>query len=695
MARNLVIVESPSKAKTIKKYLGSYYIVKSSVGHLIDLPKSRLAVDLENNFEPDYITVRGKSPLLNEIKTAAKKSTKIFLATDPDREGEAIAWHLSKALKLDEDALCRVEFNEVTEKAVKEAIKNPRTINKDLVDAQQARRVLDRIVGYKLSPLLWKKVKKGLSAGRVQSIALKLVIDKEKEIDNFNEEEYWLIKAVFSLEDGTVFEGNLVKKNDKKIELTNETQATEAEKELNAANAKINKVVEKEKKKNPSPPFITSTLQQRAASALNFTSKKTMQIAQQLYEGVDLGKEQGGLTGLITYMRTDSTRISPIAKEETKEYIKEAYGKEYLPLKPRYYKLGKKSQDAHEAIRPSSVFNTPTKIKEFLSKDQFRLYDLIWRRFLASEMPSAIYDQLTIEIAVGDYLFRSVGSKLKFPGFLITASDQSDEEKLLPEVTVDNKVTKEEIVKSQHFTQPPAPYSESSLIKKLELLGIGRPSTYASILDTILKRGYIMRENKQLFSTELGCLVSDLLDNYFKDVINVKFTSELENKLDLVAEGKRQWQKVVGEFYDPFAELLAIGEKEIEQYVLEKEKDEVTDIICERCGRNMVIKNGRYGKFLACPGFPECRNTKVLVQKIGVPCPNCKDGEISIRRSKKGRVFYGCTNYPECETSFWYKPNGRKCPECGSLLLEKGKGIACSNSECKYKEKKSEENEES
>lgn len=693
MGRNLVIVESPSKAKTIKKYLGSYYTVKSSVGHLIDLPKSRMAVDLEHGFEPEYITVRGKTPLLNEIKAAAKKSGKVFLATDPDREGEAIAWHLKKALKLDDECMCRVEFNEITEKAVKEGIKNPREINMDLVDAQQARRILDRIVGYKLSPLLWKKVKKGLSAGRVQSVALKLIIDREKEIDDFIEEEYWTIKGIFTLEDGSTFEGDLVKFKGKRISLKNAEEAAAAEAAILKELPEITKVEEKEKRKNPLPPFITSTLQQKAAGSLNFTSRKTMQIAQQLYEGIDLGKDKGGLTGLITYMRTDSTRISQDAKDETKTYIEETFGKEYIPAKPRVYKVGNKSQDAHEAIRPTSIYRTPERMKDILSKDQFRLYQLIWKRFIASEMPSALYDQLTIEIGCGDYLFKSIGSKLKFKGFLIVDKDMASEEKLLPAVTTGDKVSLSKTIKDQHFTQPPSPYTEATLIKKLEALGIGRPSTYASILDTILKRGYVVKEKKQFFTTELGRLVDDLLESYFREVINVKFTSDLEYKLDMVAEGKRNWREVVGEFYDPFSKLLEKGEAEIEKVALEKPKDEVTDVICEKCGRNMVIKNGRYGRFLACPGFPECRNTKVLVESTGVKCPNC-DGEIIVKRSKKGRVFYGCSEYPKCETSFWYPPTGEKCPQCDSLLLEKGRNIVCSNPECKFVKKKPEEKDE-
>lgn len=693
MGRNLVIVESPSKAKTIKKYLGSNYIVKSSVGHVIDLPKSKLGIDVEDNFEPRYITVRGKASILKEIKQAYKKSSKVFLATDPDREGEAIAWHLKNALGIEDDAVCRIAFNEITKASIKEAIKHPVKINQDLVDAQQARRVLDRIVGYKLSPLLWKKVKKGLSAGRVQSVALQIIIDREKEIDAFDEKEYWTIEATFSLKDATQFKGDLLKFKGKKLVMDDETSAQKVIDAILKETATIGSVVEKEKKKNPSPPFITSTMQQRGAQSLNFTSRKTMQIAQQLYEGVDLGKENGGLVGLITYMRTDSTRISPVAKEEAKAFLLETYGKDYIPEKPRYYKMGNKAQDAHEAIRPTSIFNTPEKIKPFLSRDQFRLYQLIWKRFLSSEMPSAIYDQVTIEILCGDYLFKSIGSKLKFDGFLKVMEETKGEDRWLPVIDKEDAIKVDELEKTQHFTQPPPRFTEASLIKQLESLGIGRPSTYAAILDTITRRGYVVKEKKQFFTTELGFLVGDLLKKYFEDIINVKFTSRLENDLDLIAEGKREWRKTVKDFYDPFSILLEHAEDEIEKITIEKEPDEITDVICEKCGRNMVIKTGRYGKFLACPGFPECRNAKPLVEKIGVPCPECK-GEIVIKRSKKGRVFYGCDQYPECEVSFWNKPVNKKCPECGGLLMEKGNFLVCSKTEtCKYKEKREEEKE--
>ena len=686
MAKNLIIVESPSKAKTIKKYLGSNYTVKSSVGHIIDLPKSTLGIDIENDYQPKYITVRGKTSILKEIKAAAKKSSKILLATDPDREGEAIAWHLRNALGISEKELCRVEFNEITENSIKNAVKNPRTVNQDLVDAQQARRVLDRIVGYKLSPLLWKKIKKGLSAGRVQTVAVKLIIYKEAEIDAFVEEEYWSIEGISKKKSGESFKAELIKDSKGKIKLPDEKTSKEIIEKLKGAEGKVASLKAKEKKLNTKPPFITSTLQQKAANLYNYTSKKTMSIAQELYEGIDLGKDKGGLTGLITYMRTDSTRISPVAKEETKDFIFKNYGKEYIPEKTRYYKISNKSQDAHEAIRPTSIFRTPESIKDKLSRDQYKLYKLIWERFLASEMPSAVYDQLTLEIEAQGYIFKTVGSKLKFKGFLVVGLEKEEEDYILPDLKVGETLKLTDLKGEQHFTQSPARYNEASLIKKMESLGIGRPSTYATIIDTILKRGYVVRDKKILYSTELGKLVIDLLFAYFNTLIDVKFTSHMENELDLVADGKRQWKKIIDDFYRPFAEVLKKAEKEIEKIALEKPIDEVTDVICEKCGRNMVIKNGRFDRFLACPGFPECRNTKMLLKKTGISCPKCQKGEIIIKRSKKGRVFYGCSNYPECDASYWYRPINEKCPECGNILLEKDKLISCSV--CKYKRKK-------
>lgn len=686
MTKNLIIVESPSKAKTIKKYLGDNYTVKSSVGHVIDLPKSTLGIDIENNYQPKYITVRGKTSILKEIKDAAKKSSKILLATDPDREGEAIAWHLRNILNISEKELCRVEFNEITENSIKNAVKNPRTINQNLVDAQQARRVLDRIVGYKLSPLLWRKIKKGLSAGRVQTVAVKLIIDNEDDIDAFLEEEYWNIEGVFKKKNGETFKSELIKDSNGKIKLSNEIISQKIIDSLKGAKGKAISLKEKKKKSNPKPPFITSTLQQKASNLYNYTSKKTMSVAQELYEGINLGKDKGGLIGLITYMRTDSTRISPVAKKETRDFILKKYGKEYIPEKTRYYKISSSSQDAHEAIRPTSIFKTPESIKDKLSKDQYKLYKLIWERFLASEMPSAIYDQMTLEIEVKDYIFKTVGSKLKFNGFLVVGLEKEEKDYILPDIKVGEIFKLTDLNGEQHFTQPPVRYNEASLIKKMESLGIGRPSTYAVIIDTILKRGYVVRDKKKLYSTELGKLVIDLLFAYFNTLIDVKFTSYMENELDLVADGKREWKKIINDFYVPFVEILKKAEKGIEKIALEKPLDEVTDIICEKCGRNMVIKNSRFGKFLACPGFPKCRNTKMLLEKIGVSCPKCQNGEIVVKRSKKGRVFYGCINYPECDAFYWYRPINEKCPECSSILLEKDKLINCSA--CKYKRKK-------
>lgn len=682
MAKYLIIVESPSKAKTIKKYLGSSYTVKSSVGHIIDLPKSKLGVDTENGFIPQYITVRGKTQILKEIKNAAKGVTKILLATDPDREGEAIAWHLAGALKIPSDELCRVEFNEITESTVKEAIKHPRTIDQNLVDAQQARRIMDRIVGYKLSPLLWKKIAKGLSAGRVQSVAVKLIIDKETEIEGFTEEEYWDVEGIFRNQVGEAFKAGLYRKGSEKINLPNEGVTKEMIDDIRRFAPVVDDIKLKEKKANPKPPFITSTLQQKAATVLNFTSRKTMQIAQELYEGVDLGKENGGLTGLITYMRTDSTRISPVAKEETKDYILEHFGKEYIPGKPRYYKNSNKAQDAHEAIRPTSIFKSPKIVGPYLSKDQLRLYKLIWETYLASEMPSAIYDQMTVEILMGDYRFKAIGSKLKFKGYLAAGGEKEESENLLPSLATGESLVLVDMLGNQHFTQPPQRYSEATLIKKLESLGIGRPSTYSSILETIVKRAYVVRDKKMLYSTDLGRRVHEMLSIAFADLINVKFTSKLENELDLVAEGKREWKKIIAEFYGPFKERMERAYEELEKNPPPPIELEVTDVICEKCGRNMVIRTGKFGKFLACPGFPECRNIKNLVEKAGVDCPKC-GGDIVVKRSKAGRVFYGCSNYPTCDASYWNIPTGEKCPDCGEPLVDKGKTIACSV--CRYK----------
>ena len=691
MAKYLIIVESPSKAKTIRKYLGSNYMVKASVGHIIDLPKSTMGVELADcSFTPKYITVQGKAKILKEIRDAAKNSSKVFLATDPDREGEAIAWHLSNALKLEEGSPCRIEFHEITEKTIKEAVRQPRAINQDLVDAQQARRILDRIVGYSLSPLLWKKIHKNLSAGRVQSVTLKIILDREDEINAFIEEEYWEIDGRFQTAGKDSFQASLVRCQGKKPVIKDLPAAQELIGKISSEVPRITKVIRKNKHGNPKAPLITSTLQQRAASVLNYSSGKTMSVAQRLYEGVDLGKELGGLTGLITYMRTDSTRIAPEAREEARALILERYGKEYVPEKLRYYRMGKKAQDAHEAIRPTSARRTPEVVAPYLDKDQLKLYRLIWEHFMASEMAPAVYDQITAEIQMGEYLFRAAGSKLVFKGRLIVGADREEGDTYLPELREGEGLLLEELLPSQHFTQPKSRFTEASLIKELERLNIGRPSTYASIMETIVKRGYVLREKKTLFPTELGRIVIEMLYPYFSELINVKFTSKMEDDLDLVAEGKRKWKDVLCEFHNPFKELLETAITEVEK-LPSPVQDVVTDEICEKCGRNMVVKTGRYGKFLACPGFPECRNIRNIVEKTGVPCPKC-GGDLIIKKSRSRRTFYGCSNYPDCEVSYWNLPTGEACPECGEMLLDKGKIIACSA--CKYTRRKQAEDGE-
>ncbi len=693
LAEILVIVESPTKAKTLSRYLSRKYTVKSSMGHIRDLPKSQLGVELDGNYEPKYITIRGKGSILKELKDSAKKSKKILLAADPDREGEAIAWHLQQALKIDSDEPCRIEFNEITKDAILEAVKKPRKIDMRLVDAQQARRILDRLVGYKLSPLLWKKIRKGLSAGRVQSIAVKLICDREEEIDNFVPTEYWTINADFKKDGKVIFEAKLYKIKGKKAEVNNETEALKIVELTKGKEAEITKVLKRERIKNPAPPFVTSSLQQEAFRKLNFTSKKTMRIAQQLYEGIDLGKKLG-LTGLITYIRTDSTRVSNIAKDEAKEFIIENYGKKYYPLKAREYASKKQAQDAHEAIRPTSVFRTPEEVKSHLSRDQFKLYKLIWERFIASQMSSAVFDTITLDVEIEDYTFRATGSILKFPGFMkiyIEGNDNTDEKEKeldnIPDVSEGDKFIAEDVKPKQHFTQPPPRYSEASLVKTLEELGIGRPSTYAPIIDTILTRGYVERIQKSFHPTDLGYLVTELLEEYFSTIINVEFTAKMEEELDKIESGDASWKEVIDKFFSPFEKLLEKAEKEIGKIEIE---DEETDEICEKCGRNMVIKMGRYGKFLACPGFPECRNTKPLVESIGIECPQCNKGNIILRKSKKGRLFYGCSDYPECNFVSWDKPTGGLCPECNNFLVEKRtkkqQKIVCSSKECGYTE---------
>ncbi|GFR37743.1 DNA topoisomerase 1 [Insulibacter thermoxylanivorax] len=699
MADSLVIVESPAKAKTISKYLGKNYIVKASMGHIRDLPKSQTGVDIEQGFKPKYITIRGKGAILKELKDASKKVKKVYLAADPDREGEAIAWHLAHYLELDENEHCRVVFNEITKQAVKDAFKSPRPINMDLVNAQQARRILDRLVGYQISPLLWKKVKKGLSAGRVQSVTVKLIIDRENEIRSFVPEEYWTI-TLLAAHEGQEFEAKFYGRNGEKLELKNENEVQEILKAIEGARIVVTDVKERERLRNPAAPFITSSLQQEAARKLNFRASKTMSVAQQLYEGVDLGKE--GTVGLITYMRTDSTRISPVAQEEAREWIIQKYGQAYVPDKPRVYtKKNASAQDAHEAIRPTSVHRTPEQVKPYLSRDQYRLYKLIWDRFVASQMASAVLDTMTVDLSAGDVLFRAAGSKIKFPGFMkvyVEGSDDGtgshDEEKFLPPLKKDDEVETRKIEPKQHFTQPPPRYTEARLVRTLEELGIGRPSTYAPTLETVQKRGYVRLEDKRFVPTELGEVVNQLMEEFFPEILNVEFTAEMEEELDHIEEGIADWVKVLDNFYQTFEKRLKVAEAEMSKIEIQ---DEVSDEVCEKCGRHLVYKMGRFGKFLACSGFPECRNTKPIIKEIGVDCPGCGEGKIVERRSKKGRIFYGCNRYPDCEFVSWDKPLAKSCPECGSYTVEKrARGqvtILCPS--CGHKEKQANPDDES
>lgn len=688
MSEFLVIVESPAKAKTIEKYLGKKYKVKASMGHIRDLPKSQMGVDVEHDFEPKYITIRGKGPVLKELKTAAKKAKKIYLAADPDREGEAIAWHLAHSLDIDLTSECRVVFNEITKDAIKDSFKSPRAINMDLVDAQQARRVLDRLVGYNISPLLWKKVKKGLSAGRVQSVAVRLIIDREKEIKDFEPEEYWSIEGEF-IKGKDTFGGAFYGKKGEKIELGSEDEVKKILNGLKGNKFTVASVTKKERKRNPAVPFTTSSLQQEAARKLNFRAKKTMMLAQQLYEGIDLGKE--GTVGLITYMRTDSTRISETAQTEAATYIESTYGKEFLQVEKRKEKKNTNTQDAHEAIRPTSTMREPATMKAFLSRDQLRLYRLIWERFVASQMAPAVMDTMSVDLQNGDIIFRATGSKIKFPGFMKVyvegTDDQEDEKKnnMLPDLKEGDEVLKKDIEPKQHFTQPPPRYTEARLVRTLEELGIGRPSTFAPTLDTIQKRGYVALENKRFVPTELGEIINELIMEFFPDILDVEFTAKMERDLDYIEEGKTKWKKIIDDFYRDFEKHLEIAEKEMAEIEI---KDEPAGEDCEQCGNPMVFKMGRYGKFMACSNFPDCRNTKAIVKEIGVKCPNCKEGNIIERKSKKRRIFYGCDRFPECEFISWDKPLARSCPKCDNLLVEKKlkKGIQVQCVKCDYKE---------
>lgn len=679
----LVIVESPAKAKTIEKYLGRNYKVMASVGHIRDLPKSKMGIDIENNYEPHYISIRGKGEIIKELKKYAKKAEKVYLAADPDREGEAIAWHLSYLLGLDINEKNRVVFNEITKDAVKNAFKEPRKINLDLVDAQQARRILDRLVGYSISPILWKKVKKGLSAGRVQSVALKIIIDRENEIKEFKPEEYWTIDGNF-LYGRKKFKASFYGVNGKKKNLKNAEDVKEITSLLNSPDYKIDKVDKKERKRNAPLPFTTSSLQQDAVGKLNFRTRKTMMTAQQLYEGVAIGKE--GTVGLITYMRTDSTRLSDVAKDEAAEFITENYGKEYSSHSTKKVKNAKGAQDAHEAIRPSSANRTPESIEQYLSKDQYKLYKLIWSRFIASQMKPAVLDTVKANIEQNSVLFIANGSSIKFQGFLKVYDDgKQEKDKMLPDFKVGDTVQSADLEPRQHFTQPPSRYSEATLIKTLEENGVGRPSTYAPTLETIQRRYYVKLSNKRFEPTELGEIVSDLICNYFPNIVDVSFTAAMEQDLDKIEEGKENWITVIDQFYKPFETELLNAEEKIEKIQI---KDEPAGFDCELCGHPMVIKLGKYGKFYACSNFPECRNTKPIVKEIGVTCPTCGKGQIIERKSKKNRIFYGCNQYPDCDFISWDKPVGRDCPKCQHYLIEKkvkgGKQVRCSN--CDYEE---------
>ncbi|MBQ4518571.1 MAG: type I DNA topoisomerase [Clostridia bacterium] len=691
MATNLVIVESPAKAKTIKQYLGKSYTVMASFGHVRDLPKSKMSIDIEHDFEPKYITIRGKGDLLAKLKKAAKDSKKVYLATDPDREGEAISWHLANLLEIDETEKCRITFNEITKTAVKNAITEPRAIDKDLVDAQQARRVLDRIVGYSISPILWKKVKKGLSAGRVQSVACKLICDREQEIEDFVAEEYWLLNAhLQERKSGSDFVAEFYGKQGKKLKLSSEADVNKVLAQIETADFTVTNVTAGEKKRNPVPPFITSTLQQEASRKLGFTVKRTMMAAQNLYEGVTVPGH--GTVGLITYMRTDSLRIANEALSEVRSYIKNQYGDSYLPAKARVYKTNSNAQDAHEAIRPTYVELTPAELKGSLTPDMYKLYKLIWERFVACQMESAVYNTVSVDVTAGDYLFKANGRQMKFKGFMALYVEGSDEEEKeqngkLPALSSGDILIKQKLEHDQHFTQPPARYTEATLIKTLEEKGIGRPSTYAPTITTITARGYVSREKKQFVPTELGKVVTDIMAGHFNDIVDVAFTAKMEQELDAVEDGNADWVKIIRTFYGPFAEQLKKAEKELEKV---KVADEVSDVICEKCGRNMVYKMGRFGKFLACPGFPECRNAKPIVKETGAVCPKC-GGKILEKKSQRGKKYFGCEHNPKCDFMSWDEPvTKEQCPKCGGLLLKKtgrAKKIVCYNEDCDYEKK--------
>ncbi len=687
MAKYLVIVESPAKVKTIKKFLGKNYEVMASNGHVRDLPKSSLGFSPEEDYEPKYITIRGKGDVLAKLRKEVKKADKVYLATDPDREGEAISWHLTKALKLEDKKVSRISFNEITKNAVTASLKNPREIDMDLVDAQQTRRMLDRMVGYKISPLLWAKVKRGLSAGRVQSVALRIVCDREEEIEAFIPEEYWTLEAALMPKgEKKPILAKLVEHNGEKIEITSEEQMNAVLAQLEGKSFAVQDVKKGERVKKAPLPFTTSTLQQEASKALNFPISKTMRIAQQLYEGVDIKGQ--GTVGLITYLRTDSVRISDEADEAARAFVEQNYGSQYLSVGEGKKKSDAKIQDAHEAIRPTSIERTPTEVKDSLSRDQFRLYQLIWKRFAASRMANAVYETTAVGIAAGDYRFRVSTSQLAFDGFMLayTEADDDEEDKqvLLKSIGTDTKLSLVEFEPKQHFTQPPSHYTEGSLVKTLEELGIGRPSTYSPTITTILARRYITKENKNLYVTEIGSVVNSILKASFPTIVDEHFTANMESLLDSVAEGAVPWKSVVANMYPDIEAAVKEAEKELTKVTIE---DEVTDEICESCGRNMVIKYGPHGKFLACPGFPDCRNTKPYYEKIGVACPSC-GRDVVIKTTKKGRRYYGCIGYPDCEFMSWARPVEKKCPRCGGYMVDKGSRLACADAHCGYTEAK-------
>ena len=687
MAKYLVIVESPTKVKTIKKFLGSNYTVAASNGHVRDFPKSQFGIDVEHDYEPKYITIRGKGELLAALRKEVKKADKVYLATDPDREGEAISWHLSYALKLDESKMQRITFNEITKNAVKASLKNARAIDMDLVDAQQARRMLDRMVGYQISPLLWEKVKRGLSAGRVQSVVLRLIGDREDEINAFIPQEYWSLDAKLRVAgEKKLLEAKFDGTETEKMTIHSREEMDKILSDLKDARYEVKEVKKGQRTRKAPLPFTTSTLQQEASKVLNFSTQKTMRIAQQLYEGIDI--KGNGTVGLITYLRTDSTRIAQEADQAARAYIAQEYGTEYVAEETAAKAVSQKIQDAHEAIRPSDISRTPVLIKESLSRDQFRLYQLIWKRFAASRMAEVKYETTSVKIGAGQYRFHVSASRVLFEGFMSVYTQDSDEDlqgkHFLGTITKESELSLDSLEEKQHFTQPPAHFTEASLVKTLEELGIGRPSTYAPTITTLLTRRYVTKENKNLYMTELGEIVNQMMKKAFPSIVDVHFTANMEALLDMVEEGKVNWKTVVSNFYPDLQIAIKEAENELEAVKIE---DEVTDVICEVCGRNMVIKYGPHGKFLACPGFPECRNTKPYLEKIGIPCPKCGK-EIVIRKTKKGRKYYGCENNPECDFMSWQKPSDQKCPECGGYMLEKGNKLVCADEQCGYVTKK-------